>query len=85
MNMDPFFGHKKIMCSAEAEEGAKNLIERLESGSLLMDVLPNRYARFSGELEEKDYVSYCRFLGSANGKKVLGILEEEDATEFFDV
>lgn len=79
MNMKLFFGNSKILCSAEAEEGAKRLAENLQNQTLTMDILPNRYEKFSGELEEKDYVSYCGFLKSSNGKKVLQILEEEDA------
>ena len=85
MNMDTFFGNARLLNSVKAEEGAKHLIEKIEKGTLEMDVLPNRYARFSGELEEKDYVSYCRFLESSNGKKILDMLEEEDARRFIEL
>ncbi|MCM1498534.1 MAG: hypothetical protein NC124_08715 [Clostridium sp.] len=79
MSMNVFLGTSKLLCSAEAEAGAKRLVERIQSGDLAMDVLPNNYEKFSGDLEEKDYVSYCGFLKSSNGRKVINILEEEDA------
>lgn len=82
MKMDSFFGRTKLLCSNKAEQGAERLIQNLENGVLQMDILPNTYERFSGGLEEKDYVSYCRFLKSSNGKKILNMLEEEDAGDF---
>lgn len=81
MNTNSFRGIK-ILCSVEAEIGAKRLLKKIKNGDLGMDILPNRYPRFSGELEEKDYVSYCHFLESSNGKKVLKLLEEEDARNY---
>ncbi len=79
MNENISFGKTRLLCSQKAEEGAERLIDRIERGQLLMDIMPNQYARFSGELEEQNYVSYCRFLHSFNGKKILSMLEEEDA------
>lgn len=85
MNMDGFYGKRRILCSIAAEEGAKHLMEKIENNELGMDVLPNQYAQFSGELEEQDYISYCRFLKSSNGEKVLKMLEEEDAAEYTEL
>lgn len=85
MKMDSFWGREKILCSVQAEEGAARLIENIQNRTLSMDILPNRYARFSGELEQEDYVSYCRFLESMNGQKVLDMLEEEDAGEYIEL
>lgn len=82
MKKESFFGNTKLLCSDKAENGAKHLVENLENGTLQMDILPNRYERFSGKLEEEDYVSYCRFLRSSNGKKILNMLEVEDAGDF---
>lgn len=85
MKMESFFGDTKLLCSVEAEEGARRLINNLENNIIQMDILPNKYESFSGELEEKDYVSYCRFLKSSNGRKVLDMLEEEDAGELVEL
>lgn len=85
MNMESFYGKPKILSSAAAQEGAKRLIDKLKSSALQMDVLPNQYAQFSGELEEQDYISYCRFLESSNGEKVLRMLEEEDAAGYVEL
>lgn len=85
MNLSSFFGNTKLLCSIEAEAGAKRLLKKIRNDDLEMDILPNRYPRFSGELEEKDYVSYCRFLASSNGKKVLKMLEEEDAGNYVEL
>ncbi len=68
-----------VLHSDLAEAGAKSLHERVTKGEIGVEVLPNTYVQFTGELEEKDYVSYCSFLNSANGKKILQMLEEEDA------
>lgn len=85
MKMDSFWENRKIMCSARAEEGAARLIENIRNWTLPMDILPNRYDKFSGELEQEDYVSYCRFLESLNGQKILNMLEEEDAGEYVEL
>lgn len=85
MKMDSFWENKRIMCSVQAEEGAMRLIENVRNRTLPMDILPNRYDKFSGELEQEDYISYCRFLESLNGQKVLDMLEEEDAGEYVEL
>lgn len=85
MNMDCLYGREKILSSEAAEKGAKSLRKKLESNALGMDVLPNQYDQFPGELEEQDYISYCRFLKSSNGGKVLKMLEEEDAAEYIEL
>lgn len=77
------FAEAKILHSVKAEQGAERLLAKIESEEMAMEVLANASIQFSGEIEEKDYVSYCTFLESANGKKVLQMLEEEDAGECF--
>ena len=67
-----------IMNSKEARQGALYFKSALNSGMLSMDVLPNSYDEFYGKNEEKDYVSYCSFLKSKNGKKVMIMLEDLD-------
>jgi hypothetical protein len=47
--------------------------------------MPNSYAQFTGELEENDYLSYCRFMESAKGLKVIQLLEEEDERKLFEL
>ena len=69
---------KRILNSIEAREGAEYFNKILSTGILKMDVLPNNYDEFFGEKEEKDYVSYCSFLQSKNGKKVIKMLEDAD-------
>lgn len=78
-------GKTKLVLSVEAEAGASHLLERIENEDMGMEVLPNKYVQFSGEVEEKDYVSYCGFLNSASGKKVVQILEEDDERELFEL
>lgn len=72
------YGSKRLLCSAEGEAGAVRLLEKLRSGALELEIHPNMYPRYTGELEERDYLSYCKFLSSVNGKKVLDRLEEQD-------
>lgn len=75
----------RSMRSVEAERGAERLVERLENGKMGMEVMPNVFKQFTGELEERDFQSYCRFLESANGYKVIQMLEEEDARKLFEL
>lgn len=77
--MKNFWGKNRIVNSVKASEGARRLLEKVHNGSLNMEVLPNNYGRFTGDLEENNYISFCQFLKSSNGKKVLTMLEEADA------
>ncbi len=79
MNMKSYYRNTGLLHSPQAEQGARQLFEKIESGTMTMDVLPNQYDRFTGELEENDYLTYCRFLQSVNGQSVLKMLEEENA------
>jgi uncharacterized membrane protein len=71
--------------SQEAEKGAEHLIERIETGEIGIEVMPNSYAQFTGELEENDYLSYCRFMESAKGERLIQLLEEEDGRKLFEL
>lgn len=75
------FAEPKLLHSVKAEQGAERLLESIENEKMFMEVLPNSSEQFSGEREERDYISYCQFLESVNGKQVLQMLEEEDAKE----
>lgn len=77
--MKNFWGKNRIVNSVKAVEGAQHLLEKIHDGALVMEVLPNNYGRFTGDLEENNYISFCQFLKSSNGKKVLTMLEEADA------
>lgn len=76
------FAEAKILNSVKAEKGAERLLHKIESEEMTMEVLANASQEFSGEREERDYVSYCQFLESVNGKKVIQMLEDEDAGKF---
>ena len=82
MSRKNYYGDTGILHSQKAEEGARQLFEKIESDTLRMDILPNQYERFSGALEEEDYSAYNRFLQSVNGQMVLKMLEEENAGNF---
>lgn len=66
------------LTSEKAEAGAQRLINRLRSGDLKKEVLPNTYEVFSGDLEDEDYRSFCRFLKSHNGKSVIDMIERKE-------
>lgn len=78
-NNVPFYKVPKILMSSESECGAVRLITKIRNGFLGMDVLPNSYPQYTGVLEEEDFLCYSRFLESANGKKLLTMLEVQDA------
>lgn len=77
-----FYKVSKLLCSKEGERGAVRLLERIHTGSLGLEILPNNYPRYTGQLEEEDYISYFRFIMSSNGKKLINVLEEQDAREY---
>lgn len=81
MNTLSSYGTQKLLCSAEGEAGAARLLEKLRSGQLKKEMRPNMYPRYTGDLEERDYLSYCKFLSSVNGKIVLNRLEEQDGRD----
>ena len=64
--------------SREAEEGARLLMERMDSMDLVLEVLPNDSSLLDSVLEEKDFLSYCSFLESLSGSRVIEMLEELD-------
>lgn len=76
---------KKVLHSEAAESGAKRLLKSIESGDMGLEILPKNFQHTGSDYEEKNYVSYCDFLYSVNGKKVLEILEEEDERELFEL
>ena len=85
MNPAPYYNVNKLLCSSEGEAGAARLLEKLRNGELEKEVRPNNYPRYTGALEEKDYLSYCRFLGSINGKRVLSRLEAQDGRDCIEL
>ena len=78
INLKELQGKPKLLHSEAAEAGAKLLMERMANQDMVLEVLPNNFAQFTGVLEEQDYVSYCSFLRSVNGNRVIRMLEESD-------
>ena len=75
-------GKTELIHSELAELGAKHLMERIEKGELCMEVMPNTFSQFTGEIEEADYISYCEFMESVKGTRLIALLEEADAEQF---
>ena len=72
----------RLLTSPRGESGADHLLARLSSGALQMDILPNSYPRYTGQLEGEDYLSYSRFLRAVNGQRLLAKLEENDGNKY---
>lgn len=81
----PFYKFVKFPSSVQGECGADRLLERLSCGQLCMDVLPNSYRRFTGQLEEEDYIAYCRYVESLNGQKLFDRLEKADGKDYVEL
>lgn len=79
------FAETRMLNSVKAEQGAARLLERIENEDMKMEILPDNSVQFTGTLEEKDYISYCRFLESSNGKKILQMLEDCDAGKYVEL
>ena len=84
MNMTSF-GNNRFLNSKEAELGAERMIQRMRNKKLGMDILPNSYDKYNGKLEKADYISYCKFLQSVNGRNLLRNLEEQNAGNFVTI
>lgn len=80
-----FYKIAKLPSSVRGEHGADHLLERLRNGQLRMDVLPNSYPRFTGQLEEEDYIAYCRYIESLNGRKLFDRLEKADGKDYAEL
>jgi len=85
MYMNSFWRNQKLLNSIEATKGGERLLEKIDNGMLTMETLPNQYDKFTGTMEENDYISYCRFIQSSNGKKVLEMLEKDDARQYVEL
>lgn len=66
----------RICISKSAELGAVDLIHKIKDNTINIDILPNKYQDFTGQLETSDYLSFCKFLESRRGKKILDLMEE---------
>ena len=67
-----------ILHSSNAREGAERLGNKLINHELMMDILPNSHKLYNSEFEQGNFVSYCKFLKSRNGRIVLDMLDKED-------
>ena len=63
-----------MILSKNAQDGAERLIAKLENQELKMDSIPNSMERYD---EQKDYVSFCRFLKSRNGRIVSDSIDKK--------
>lgn len=61
----------RFLNSEDAEFGANRMIKQIRNKKIVIDISPSSYERYNGELEEKDYISYCNFLQSSNGRNLL--------------
>lgn len=75
------FGEKRLVLSEGAVKGGENLLVRIQSEDLRMEILPNNYSQFTGELEERNFLSFTRFVNSVYGKRLIKHLEEQDEGE----
>lgn len=71
-------GEDRNPLSEEAEIGAEDLMRRIEAQEMRLEILPNNYTQFTGDLEERDFLSFSQFVHSVYGKRVIKMLEEED-------
>ena len=55
------------------------------SNLMIGGALPNSYRRFTGQLEEEDYIAYCRYVESLNGQKLFDRLEKADGKDYVEL
>lgn len=75
MNLKQYY-LKKVNVSTAVQRDSENLIEKMRNNDVDMDVLPNTYGDFTGQLEVDDYLSFSQFLDSRRGGLILELSEE---------
>lgn len=75
MNLKQYY-LKKVNVSTTVQRDSERLIEKMRNNDVDMDVLPNTYRDFTGQLEVDDYLSFSQFLDSRRGGLILELSEE---------
>jgi len=75
MNLKSFY-QNRIYTSENAKQGARELIYKMKNNILELEVLPNSFDDYTGELETENYLSFCQFVDSRKGKLVLSKLND---------
>ena len=75
MNLKHYY-NRNVNISYEVQKDAEQLVDRMKNNYVIMDTLPNSYENYTGRLELEDFLSFCQFLESRQGKKVLELVDD---------
>lgn len=75
MNLTSFYTNR-VCISEEAKKGGRELVFKMKNNLDVLDTLPNSYENYTGKLEVENYLSFCDFLNSRRGKKIMQLLKD---------
>lgn len=75
MNLKPYY-NRNVNISYEVQKAAEQLVDKMKNNDIKMDKLPNSYQDFTGRLELDDFLSFCQFLESRQGKTILEMVDD---------
>lgn len=75
MNLKQYYT-RNVNISHAVQRDAEQLIDKMKNNYIEMETLPNSYENFTGRLELEDFLSFCQFLESRQGKTILELVED---------
>lgn len=75
MNLKRYY-NRNVNISYAVQKDAEQLIDKMKNNYITMDTLPNSYENFTGPLELDDFLSFCQFLESRQGKIILELVDD---------
>ena len=75
MNLKSYY-NRNVIISCVAQKDAERLIDKMRNNYITMDILPNSYENFTGRLELDDFLSFCQFLETRQGRIILEFMED---------
>lgn len=65
-----------VNISYAVQQDAEQFVYKMKNNYITMDTLPNSYENFTGRLELDDFLSFCNFLESRQGKTILEMVDD---------
>ena len=75
MDLTSFYT-SRVCISDKAKKGGKELVFKMKNNLDELETLPNSYENYTGKLEVENYFSFCDFLATRRGKKILQLLKD---------
>lgn len=67
---------RNVNISSSVQKDSEQLVDIMKNNYIAMDTLPNSYENFTGRLELDNFLSFCQFLESRQGKIILEMVDD---------